>query len=131
MSLSGPNKTCLADTPKITLAGQDWPIPKLTLRQNIDLQNAYASVGDRIIRDGVRVTELTSEDLMKLADVVRIGLSRAHPTVNIDDVLALDTGASELVPALLVIMQQSGLWRPVENPGEDPGEPSPQTGTAS
>jgi hypothetical protein len=118
----------------IVLGGKKWAIPPLVVRQNRQLQPIFQRLTGRILwnETPLRLDELNSEDYEDLLNLVRIALTRAYPDVTPDDLENMPIGLSELVGSLLVIMEQSGLYKARESSsGEAEGEASPQTGTAS
>jgi hypothetical protein len=137
--MTEPNAKALADEtiPRITLAGVEWPIPKMAIKQNEqifpivvaylrDQQSALASVAG----------------IHGLASVAFVALTRAHdgeqgrpgPITRAEfDDMTIEVG--ELTKAFHVVMQQSGL-RTQEKANGAPvplaeGEtPSPPTGNS-
>lgn len=130
--MTEPNTEVPSDTPTITLAGKDWPIPKLAPKQNRivvpGLLKFYKEVP--AAGTGAAVSSLTTEQYDNILTVVYTALTRANkiPRLEFDD-LEIDT--LELFNSLRVIGKQSGLLKDVPadaKPGESEAE-NPQTGT--
>jgi len=120
------------DVQVITLAGKEWKIPKMALRQNRELQPLYGQIAPSILREGTRVDEITPEQLDILARIAFLAANRADPNLTEEEFEEMPVGLAELIEALMPIMIQSGLFKKREDtPGETQGETSPQAGTES
>jgi len=115
--------------PVVSLGGFDWPVPPMTLKQNRKLQGLFKNVSGKILRDGITLDGLTEQDVADLSQIAFIALSRAHPQITVEEMDEMPIGVVELVSALLVVMEQSGLYRKTAAPGEAQGEQSPPIGT--
>lgn len=106
---------CPEGVPTVTLAGKNWPIPELAIRQLrivrrplIDLTDAIAQTEDETT--GQRVMKLSSEQYTLMTDVVYQGLTRAHPELDRDVFLDMPCTDMEMFLAFLVVRRQSGLF---------------------
>ncbi|HLY07615.1 MAG TPA: hypothetical protein VKR31_17850 [Rhizomicrobium sp.] len=119
--MNGSEHLC---TPTITLAGREWPLPKLAPRQNRIVVPALLELVPRILkaRDEVdkagekgsfatlaRYLDTGSYDA--LANLVFAALTRANPSLTREefDDMAIDT--FELVAAVVPIARAAGLIR--------------------
>ena len=112
-------------TPTITLAGREWPLPKLAPRQNRIVVPALLRLVPKILAardDADRAGEkgsfaalaryLDSESYDTLTNLVFAALTRATPDLGREtfDTMAIDT--FELLSALVPIARAAGLLRP-------------------
>lgn len=113
-----------ADTPSVTLAGKQWPMPELVIRQNRKVRRPLIEMNDRIRlanKDGAVFAELPEEDWDRLIVVpIYYGLTRAHPTLKLEEFLDWPATDEELVNAWFVLRDQSGVFlKPKDGaPGE-------------
>jgi len=113
----------LAGAAIITLAGREWFIPPLAVRQSrvvlpllIRLMPALAELQERPDALG----EAEWGDLVR---VVHVALTRAYPSLTLDEILDLPAPLSEFAAAIAVITRQTGMFVPAEkNAGEANGE---------
>lgn len=102
MSLERDEKTDVAAAQAVTLAGREFYVLPLTLRQIIaiadDIPKLASKPGDL----------LTAELLRAVANVVWIGLSRAHPKLAREEFLDLEIPLAELVTASNAVVLQAG-----------------------
>lgn len=114
-----------SDTPAITLAGREWPVPLLAPRQNRIVVPALLELIPKILRardeaaargetgslaQVSRYLDTAAYD--RLTEVAFTALTRAHPALartEFDD-LPIDT--FELIAAVRTIALQAGLIRP-------------------
>ena len=115
----------ISETPTITLAGREWPVPRLAPRQNRIVVPALLDLVPKILRareEAAAAGEtgsfaqvsryLDTAAYDRLTDVAFAALTRAHPALaraEFDD-LAIDT--FELIAAVRVIAVQAGLIGP-------------------
>jgi hypothetical protein len=126
-----PTPVVVHDCPTISLGGQDWPVPVLALRQNRVLQPLFNRVTGKIM-EGCSLGELTEADIEALVQISYTALTRAHPDLSRTDFEEMPISLVQLVGAIPVVMQQSGLYKPPQaGAGEAQGEASPPIGTAS
>lgn len=120
--------------PIVTLAGQQFAIPKLAIRQNRYVEPLAAKHNDffiRIFRDGsvnlLHLTEAQSEDFTK---IVYHALTRATPDLTWEQFESMPISMREIMAALATCLQQSGLFAAAGAPPT--GEAlQPSIGTAS
>lgn len=122
-----PNAALLedADIPRITLAGREWPVPKLAIRQNAKVQPLLISVLPilgRLSSEGL--TAITEDVMTALATIAYWCLDRGHneppPKAPALTRAAFDewpVTLPELIAAAGVAGRQTGLYRPLR-PGE-------------
>jgi hypothetical protein len=104
-----PNAALLdGTTPTIQLAGRAWPVPMLAPRQN---RVVVPGIG-RWARSGDPVG--TTEQFDEAIVVVHAALTRAHPSLTREEFEDWPVSARELMAALPVIAQQTGLFVPGE-----------------
>lgn len=107
------------DTPKVTLAGQEFPIPLMAPRQNRILVPALMRMKN-ITKD-----ELTTEQYDDFVLIIATALTRAHPDTTRDDVLDMPITVAEMMLAIPVIAQQTGVVKMVKSPLAVPPEGPP------
>ena len=118
MSLERDQSVELASARTIRLAGRDFYVAPLSLRQIL-------AVADYVPKlSGITAENMSSERLLPVAEVLWHGLRRAHPGLTRDEFLDLPITLAELVGALPTVIEQAG-GRRVDDP---PPIPPPQTG---
>jgi hypothetical protein len=118
-----PKVDC-ARAPVVGLAGQEFFVPLLALRQArvvvpglLKLMPRLNAIQTRIgAGDPLAATLLDRDDVELMIDVVHCGLTRAYPDFARDDLLDLQAGFTELVAALGIIARQTGLFAPADAP---------------
>lgn len=148
--LPEPNANPPLGSAFVTLAGKEWPIPRLGTRQNRIVVGGCMRLFKRLMpvlkmleqldadkRQGtesvpletlISTLDISTEDYDLLGDVTYTALTRAHPLLQREQFLDLDITLMELLMALPIIAQASGFLKKAE-PGEQPAKNS-QTGTA-
>lgn len=119
VSACSPNKEFLdGDTPTVTLAGLEWPIPQLAPKQNRIIVPLVMKLAPRIMN---AVNDAKNIDLARFAeafdekmydDLVRINftaLSRAHKGLTMEEFIEMPIETLELVQSFFVIAKQTGL----------------------
>jgi hypothetical protein len=102
MSVDVDDKLELSTARKVTLAGRDFYVAPLSLRQIL-------AIADHVPKlSGITVENLSGERLMPLAEVVWHGLRRAHPALTREEFFDLPIPIGELVAALPVVIEQAG-----------------------
>ena len=109
--------------PIITLAGREFFVPPLALRQSrvavpllIRLMPALSAVDERA--DALGEGEWDS-----LIRLVHAAITRAYPGAKLDDVLDLPATLAELASAVGVITRQTGMFKTAaDDAGEAKGE---------
>jgi len=117
-----PNEKLLDRTlklPTISIAGQEWPIPKLAPKQNevivpivlelsTDLVKAMSSPA--LIRNKMLASVLNAENYRKLNDCVFLAIERGHPDLTrkeFDE--EWEVGTMDMIQAFTTIAVQTGL----------------------
>lgn len=99
--------------PVIVIAGKEWPVPFLAPRQN------------RIVVPALMALDASpAQQYDLLLDIVFVVLTRASPELARDDFDDWPIATHELVDALPVITQRTGLMRagPIQRPRPEPVE---------
>jgi hypothetical protein len=110
----------------ITLAGKQWPIPRLALKQwRIVMPNIFKLFGElgpmfesaMKARSATTAPEvlikqfnLTSAQIDLLGDTVLVSLHRAHKGITVDQFQDMEISLEELLAAIPIIMEQTGLF---------------------
>lgn len=127
---------------KITLGGKEFIIPELAFRQKRITTPLILEL-EPVFREKLankRVTEITTEEYDKIAEVVFQGVQRGLPHLTKESFLDFTFSPIELIPAFLVVAEQSGFEAKktdaidVEKllPGESTGEKQlPETGNGT
>ena len=111
MSLDRDETIDLATARPVRLAGRDFHVAPLSLRQIL-------AIADHVPKlSGIGMDNLSGERLAPLAEVLWHGLRRAHPRLTHDEFFDLPITIAELVAALPVVIEQAG-GRKVEAVGE-------------
>lgn len=122
MSFEPDEKLDLAAARVVRLAGRDWFIAPLSLRQIL-------AVADHVPKlSAIGVDTVSGERLAPLAEVLWHGLRRGHPRLTREEYFDLPITIAELVAALPVVIEQAGGKRvaadgeAAANGGSPPGE---------
>lgn len=125
-----PNETLLdsQSTPRVTLAGKAWPVPKLGIAQNIVVGPIVARRMKQLATiSGAASLDVLSEDMIQdLAMAAFQALRRGHGDLRRAEFDEMPIDIMELVTALPVIAQQTGLYRAAKA-----GESAPLAQTAA
>lgn len=118
-----PNPQLLGDptVPTITLAGKAWPVPMLAPKQNKHVVPTILKVVPHVLAAGdgkgkfdldrfAKAMDTTTYDALIL--VTWMALTRAHPSMTREEFEEMPIGTMELVLAVLIIAQQTGVIRP-------------------
>lgn len=98
-----PNAALLADEsiPRATLAGIEWPMPKMTLAQlNVAVPILVSNT-----------TEFTPARMLDLGSVVYMTLLRGHPDLKRADFNEWPITFMELLEAVKVVSNQTGMLK--------------------
>ena len=102
MSLERDDSIDLATARTVRLAGRDFYIAPLPLRQIL-------AIADHVPKlSGITPENMSGERLLPLAEVLWHGLRRAHPELTRDEFFDLPISLGELVAALPVVIEQAG-----------------------
>ena len=114
-------------TPAIVLAGKNWPIPELSIRQLREVRGPLMELHKRLfkamygasspeiakLKASATFETLDRNDFERLVvEPVYWGLTKAHPTLKLEEFLDWSVDEQELVSAVFVVQQQSGLFVP-------------------
>lgn len=139
-----PNQQLLdLGTPFVMLAGQKWPIPLLSPKQNRivlplllamipKIAGSYSTVevtdpatGEKVTRSVADMDKLSAmlanggiDDLYK---IIYHALTKGHPTLTQSEFDDIEIGAFEMIDSIMVIGQQTGVMRNARK-GEQLGE---------
>jgi hypothetical protein len=112
-----PNAEMLSDAniPRATIAGVEWPMPKLTLKQ------LYVA-GPILL---VSRVEITPARVVDLASVVFMTLQRGHPELTRAEFDEWPVTLGELLEAVKIVSTQTGMLKPqkTENGVTEPATP--------
>lgn len=111
MSLERDESIDLATARPVRLAGRDFHVAPLSLRQILAIADYVPKLS------GIGMDNLSGERLAPLAEVLWHGLRRAHPRLTHDEFFDLPITIAELVAALPAVIEQAG-GRKVDAVGE-------------
>jgi hypothetical protein len=116
-----------ANAPKITLAGRDWPVPLLAIKQNRIVIPALMKIMPAVARiasvsDGQDMSAedmaaalasltVTTEEFDLVSDAVYAALTRGTPGLARNEFDNLPIATADLFAALPVIMAQTGIMK--------------------
>jgi hypothetical protein len=124
-----PNTKAIEDgAPTVTLAGEQWPIPMLAIKQNRIVCPLILKVAPSVqMKDGVSLEGLaktiTPELFENLASLTFVALTRAHKDMTMAAFDEMEITIFELMGAFPVIAAATGIVR-MAKPGEVPLEPA-------
>ncbi len=117
-----------AGAPVIKLAGREWFVPVLAMRQARivvpGLMRLMPTLQAMQSGDVGAMARLSQDNFDAILDVVYAALTRAYPKLARDEFLDLPATTVELVAALSVVTRQTGLFKPADALGEAVGETS-------
>lgn len=105
-------KVDLSDAVSVTLAGHNFYVPVLPLRQTIKI----ATLAPRLGRDST--AEITEAQMLDVATIVHLALTRAYPALTFEAFLDLPITFEELWRAAPVILRQTRALAQEQPPGE-------------
>lgn len=114
MSFERDENLDLSGTRRVQLAGRDWLVAPLSLRQILAIADFVPKLS------AIGTDSLSGERVTPLAEIVWHGLRRAHPRLAREEFFDLPITIAELVAALPVVIEQAGGRR--LGPGEGPGD---------
>jgi hypothetical protein len=116
-----PQVDC-ANAAVVTLAGREWFVPALAMRQARIVVPALMRLMPVLqnLQSGATegAAQLSENDYDAILDVVHAALTRAYPRLTRDEFLDLPASTPELIAALAVVTRQTGFFTPtqMENP---------------
>lgn len=117
--------TDLSDHPTVTLAGKQYPVKPLVLRQ-------LRIVVPAVMRlKSINLAEITEQQIDDLAEIAYQAVAPSQqPPLSRDAFLGMAVTPMELIESLPVVARQSGMMKDA-SPGEAAGAAGPPTGTKS
>ena len=94
-------KIDLSDAATVTLAGRNFYVPVLPLRQTIKI----ATLAPRLGKESA--AEITEAQMLDVAMIVHLALTRAYPTLTFEAFLDLPVTFAELWRAAPIILKQT------------------------
>ena len=120
-----PNINC-SGAPVVTLAGREWFVPVLAMRQARVVVPALMRLMPVLqeMQSGQpgAMARLSEENYDAIIAVVHAALTRAYPELSREMFLDLPASTPELVAALGVVTRQTGFFKPADTSGEGLGE---------
>ncbi len=120
---------------KITLAGVEYVIPPLAIKQNRHVEVLAARHLDYFNRarsTRINLLDLTDQEAEDFQRVVYHAITRGRPDLTWEAFEELPISMREIMLALPVCINQSGLFKPATEAAPPPGEATgPSTGTGS
>jgi hypothetical protein len=113
MDFTPDPKIDLSDAAVVTLAGRSFCVPILPLRQTIKIATLAPRLGKAANGD------VTEEQMLDIATIVHLALTRAYPTLTFEAFLDLPITFEELWRAAPVILRQTRALAEAA-PGEYP-----------
>jgi hypothetical protein len=101
----------LSDAESVTLAGHRFLIPVLPLRQTIKIAALAPKLGE------LKAEGASESQMMDIAAIVHIALTRAYPSLTLDSFLDLPVTFDEILQAAPVILRQTRALRPIAKDG--------------
>lgn len=98
-----------SEAPHVRLAGRDWAIPDLAVKQIMRLVPALARLDELAREAGGPGVVASEEQIRRIYDVAYIALTRAYPELTREAFDDLPIRIDEIVAALPVIARQAGL----------------------
>jgi len=124
-----PDQSLIAPgCPVVMLAGREWFVPELAMRQSRVVVPALMRVMPMLqeMQGGApsAMAGLSEEHFENIIAIVHCALTRAYPTLTREEFLDLPASTAELIAALGVVTRQTGFFKRAEEatPGETKGE---------
>jgi hypothetical protein len=126
--MTEPNQKLLEDpsVPRITLAGQQWPVPKFAIAQNAIILPELMSHFEH-----TDATFKTTEGILKMGGLLFIALKRGHKDMTREEFDELGIDVPEMMAAVPVIAQQTGMYTPRKVEVNGVTDPLPLTSPTS
>ena len=107
-----------ANAAVVTLAGREWFVPVLAMRQARIVVPALMRLMPVLqnLHNGATegAAQLSENDYDAILDVVHAALTRAYPRLTRDEFLDLPASTPELIAALAVVTRQTGFFTPTQ-----------------
>jgi hypothetical protein len=114
VSLERDQSIDLATARTVRLAGREFSIAPLTLRQTLAIADYVPKLA------AITSENISGERLAPLAEVVWHGLRRAYPDLTREEFLELPITVAELATALPIVIEQAGSKKAESSGGEAP-----------
>ena len=101
MDFTPDPKIDLSDAVMVTLAGRTFYVPVLPLRQTIKIATLAPRLGKET------TAEITEQQMLNVATIVHLALTRAYPTLTFEAFLDLPITFEELWRSAPVILRQT------------------------
>jgi hypothetical protein len=126
-----PSIDC-SGAPVVTLAGREWFVPVLAMRQARIVVPALMRLMPVLqsLQSG-EAAPLSEQDYDAILDVVHAALTRAYPRLTREEFLDLPASTPELIAALAVVTRQTGFFKPADGGEDHPGEALGEAAKAS
>jgi len=115
--------------PVISLAGREWFVPLLAMRQARVVVPGLLRLMPvlQALQSGepAALARLDGENFDAVIDVVHAALTRAYPALTREAFLDLPVPTPELIAALTIVTRQTGFFREVDPLGESARETPP------
>lgn len=105
-----------ANAAVVTLAGREWFVPVLAMRQArivvpalMRLMPVLQNLQNGAVEGAAQLSEAEFDAIL---DVVYAALTRAYPRLSRDAFLDLPASTPELIAALAVVTRQTGFFKP-------------------
>ena len=99
----------------VTLAGQEWFVPVLAMRQARIVVPALMRLMPTLERlQSGGAAQLSEADYDAILDVVHAALTRAYPTLSREAFLDIPASTPELIATLATVTKQTGFFRASE-----------------
>jgi hypothetical protein len=118
-------------TPKVTLAGIEFPVPRIVwaeLKFVVPALMSLTSTLDRMRASGGNLVAATmsEEEMETLGKVVYYGIKRGTPTLSRGEFETMPMSFDELVSAVFVVASQCGMMVKAEDGASGPLAAAPQ-----
>lgn len=108
-----PDQSLIAPgCPVVTLAGREWFVPTLAMRQSRVIVPALMRVMPALDEIQSNPHALSEEHFESIIAAIHAALTRAYPTLTLDDFLDLPVSTAELIAAITVVTRQTGAFKP-------------------
>jgi hypothetical protein len=115
MHFEADPKVDLSEAERVMLAGREFLIPILPLRQTIKIAALAPKLGE-LKAEGASETQM-----LDIATIVHIALTRAYPSLSLEQFLDLPVTFNEILEAAPVILRQTRALRQTRK-DDAPGE---------
>lgn len=114
------------ETPKIILAGKEWLIPKMAVKQNrviVPLIINIIPIFNEWAKDKQGTYPKISDRYSELLDITYYALTRGYPELKREEFENMEITFPEVIGAYITIAEQTGIFAKAGTTGE--ATPSP------